>query len=199
MDSAQDTVLWTQFKAGNRDAFAEIYRRYIDSLIAYGTKLCPDPELLKDTLQDLFVELWNSRKNLIHPESVSFYLSKALRYKIFRSLKLQPVRNPETTDPVNMHSQFTHSVESEIMEKELIDTQIRVLRKAIGSLSRRQQEAIQLRFYQGFTNHQVAELMEMNYQSVSNLLHSALLRIKNNMKSAPVFSAAFLAAVQLFA
>ena len=203
MDSANDTVLWSQFKSGNRDAFAEIYRRNIDALIGYGTKLCQDPELLKDTLQDLFVELWNSRKNLVQPQSVSFYLAKALRYKLFRALKMRPflqAADPgNLIDPVSGNNRYADSIETEIIDKELIETQIRSLRKSIGALSRRQQEAIQLKFYQGFSNQQIAELMEMNYQSVSNLLHSALLRIKTNMKSVPVFSAAFLAAVQLFA
>jgi RNA polymerase sigma factor (sigma-70 family) len=84
-----------------------------------------------------------------------------------------------------------------MIDKETLDSQINTLRKAVAALTKRQQEAIQLRFYQGFSNDQIAELMEMNYQSVSNLLYSALCRIKKNLK-APVFTTALVAALHLF-
>jgi RNA polymerase sigma-70 factor (ECF subfamily) len=88
-------------------------------------------------------------------------------------------------------------VESAIIDKEIADSQINILRKAIAVLSKRQQEAIQLRFYQGLSNDQIAELMEMNYQSVSNLLYTALCRIKKNLK-APVFTTALATVFHLF-
>jgi DNA-directed RNA polymerase specialized sigma24 family protein len=44
---------------------------------------------LKDQIQELFVELWNSRKNLAPARSVKFYLFKALRYKLIKLEKFR--------------------------------------------------------------------------------------------------------------
>ena len=202
MDRSTNSVLWSQFKGGSREAFAEIYSSQIDALIGYGTKFCSDSELLKDTIQDLFVELWKSRQNLVQPKCLSFYLFKALRYKLTRALKLsRPHESLSASifpDSDAGMSSTTNSIETEVIDKEMLDAQINSLRNAISTLTKRQQEAIQLRFYQGFTNEQIAELMEMNYQSVCNLLYSALNRIKKNLKSAPAFTAVFWAAFQLF-
>jgi|ERR1022692_3278490 RNA polymerase sigma-70 factor (ECF subfamily) len=194
------TALWLQFKNGNRDAFAELYHSHIKSLIAYGSKLCQDEELLKDNIQDLFVELWNGRENLADAGCVTFYLFKALRYKLIRAEKMRQAHNTVSQNiffSSNAHSSFDAPVESVIIDKEMLDSQINMLGKAVAALTKRQQEAVQLRFYQGFTNEQIAELMGMNYQSVSNLMYTALCRIKKNLK-APVFTTALGAAFHLF-
>jgi RNA polymerase sigma-70 factor (ECF subfamily) len=78
------------------------------------------------------------------------------------------------------------SVETSIIGDEVSASQVDSLRQAIKALTVRQQEAIQLRYYQGFSNEQIANLMDLNYQSVNNLLHRALSRLKEIFKS-PVF------------
>jgi RNA polymerase sigma factor (sigma-70 family) len=199
-DNQDHTALWLQFKNGNKDAFAELYHSHIKPLIAYGAKLCADQEVLKDNIQDLFIELWNGRENLADADCVKFYLFKALRYKLIRAEKMRQSQNTfskNLSPGENGHNPFVAPVESLIIDKETLDSQISMLRKAVAALTKRQQEAIQLRFYQGFSNEEIAELMEMNYQSVSNLLYSALCRIKKNLK-APVFTTALVAAFHLF-
>jgi len=199
-DNQDYTAQWLQFKNGNRDAFAALYHSHIKSLIAYGSKLCADEELLKDNIHDLFIELWNSRENLVQPDCVKFYLFKALRYKLIRADKIhhsQQTIAENFSVTANPYEKMEAPVESAIIDKEIADSQINILRKAIAVLSKRQQEAIQLRFYQGLSNDQIAELMEMNYQSVSNLLYTALCRIKKNLK-APVFTTALATVFHLF-
>ena len=193
-------TLWLQLKNGNRDAFATIYESHIQALIAYGTKLCPDQDLLKDSIQDLFIEIWKSRANLCEPSCVRFYLLKALRYKLIHVEKERHslVRHNENLiQSQDFYPLTEDSIQTTIIDKEINDSRANMLRKAISSLSKRQEEAIQLRFYQGLTNNQIAELMGMNYQSVSNLLHNALIRIKKKIK-APVLSSSLLGAFYLF-
>jgi RNA polymerase sigma-70 factor (ECF subfamily) len=192
--------LWLQLKNGNSNAFASIYQAHINALITYGIRLCADENLLKDTIQELFIEIWNSRANLCNPVSVKCYLLKALRYKLIHQEKL---RQTQALQHINLLSDrhlwdaAEASVQTNIIDKEASDSRSHLLKKAILALSKRQQEAIQLRFYQGLTNEQIADLMGLNYQSVSNLLHNALIRIKKNIKSS-VFASSIAAAFYLF-
>ena len=197
-EAPADCKPWSQFKKGDKNAFAELYRQNSASLISYGLKICSDEELLKDAIQDLFVELWNSRENLAVADCVQFYLFKALRYKLIRAGKQQQLRNPlSIVSAGHAFSKVAVSIESSIIDKEIQDSQATILRKAIETLSRRQQEVIQLRFYQGFSNEQIAAVMNMNYQSVSNLMYNALYRIKKSLKK-PVFATALTLALRLF-
>jgi len=193
-------TLWLQLKNGNRDAFATIYESHIQALIAYGIKLCPDQDLLKDSIQDLFIEIWKSRANLCEPSCVRFYLLKALRYKLIHAEKERHSlvkHNENLIQSQDFYPLAEDSIQTAIIDKEMNDSRANMLRKAISSLSKRQEEAIQLRFYQGLTNNQIAELMGMNYQSVSNLLHNALIRIKKKIK-APILSSSLLGAFYFF-
>jgi RNA polymerase sigma-70 factor (ECF subfamily) len=184
--SDEEERLWLEFKNGDRDAFAAIYRQHIVPLIAYGMRLCPDRQVLKDQIQELFVELWNSRKNLSATCSVKFYLLRALRYKVIRLEKHRNLRYHTGRSDIDIDTLFQESIEANIIESEIHASQAATLRQAIRTLSLRQQEAIQLRYYQGLSHEEIATLMDLNYQSVSNLLHRAILRLKNMVKG-PVF------------
>jgi RNA polymerase sigma factor (sigma-70 family) len=178
-----DKLRWSQFKEGDRGAFATLYQQHILELITYGLRLCPDQDLLKDQIQELFVELWQSRKNLAPIRSVKFYLFKALRYKLIRLERKRYLSHQSARIALTLDYPLQDPVETSIIENESRASQISSMRQAIKTLSLRQQEAIQLRYYQGFTNDQIAELMELNYQSVSNLLHRALARLKEVYKT----------------
>jgi len=180
-----EVLLWLQFKEGDRDAFAILYQKHIIPLIAYGTKICPDRELLKDQIQELFVELWNSRENLSATDSIRFYLLKALRYKLIRQGRHRHIHTRVESIPYS-NTLMEAPIETSIIEKELHESYSHLLKDALRHLTLRQQEIIQLRFYQGFSHEQIAELMDLNYQSVSNLLYKALCCLKERIKI-PVF------------
>lgn len=182
--SDEEVLLWLRLKNGDRESFAALYQKHVLSLIAYGIRLCPDRDQLKDQIQELFVELWNSRTNLAETDCVRFYLFKALRYKLIRQEKKRHSRFLASRLAAGFSAALLEEpIETAIMEKEVHESYMALLKKAIRELSLRQQEVIQLRFYQGFSNEQIAELMNMNYQSVSNLLYRALCRLKDIMKS----------------
>jgi RNA polymerase sigma-70 factor (ECF subfamily) len=183
MMSEADMQRWSQFKQGDREAFAAIYQQHILHLITYGLRLCADQDLLKDQIQELFVELWHSRKNLAPTRSVKFYLFKALRYKLIRLEKNRYLSQQSARIALSFDNPLQDPIETSIIENESRASRVASLRLAIKSLSLRQQEAIQLRYFQGFTHDQIAELMDLNYQSVSNLLHRALFRLKEVFKT----------------
>ncbi|MDG1872019.1 MAG: sigma-70 region 4 domain-containing protein [Flavobacterium sp.] len=47
-------------------------------------------------------------------------------------------------------------------------------------LPSRQKEALYLRYNQGLSVEQIAELMDVNYQSANNLLHRAVLNLRKD-------------------
>ena len=79
--------VWTRFRTGNRAAFGEIYEAFIDSLFAYGNKLTRDRELIKDCIQDIFIDLQRLNPDLNHPEYIEFYLFKSLKNAILHRFK----------------------------------------------------------------------------------------------------------------
>ena len=117
--------------------------------------------------------------------AIRFYLCRSLRYKLIRADCQCRAATDKQGKYLHDISRSEATVEERIIDSEINNSRSILLDNAIKKLSRRQQEIITLRFYMGFTNAQIAEMMHMKYQSVSNLLYSALGRIKETLETAP--------------
>ena len=49
---------WGRFKEGDMGAFAVIYNHHVDALYHYATKICADEYLVKDAIQEIFLDLF---------------------------------------------------------------------------------------------------------------------------------------------
>jgi RNA polymerase sigma factor (sigma-70 family) len=178
---------WSRFKNGDLKALEYIYKLHVKSLINYGLKITSDLNLIQDSIQDLFVELWKNRQNLTDTTHPKFYLFRALRNKLSRALSKQSFVGQGKLQ-LSSDSLLTEYIELEMMAKEQ-EMQIRGnLQQLIGKLPERQQEAIYLRFYHNIPYEVIASLMNMNYQSVLNLVQRALktLRKEYSSHSSPI-------------
>jgi RNA polymerase sigma factor (sigma-70 family) len=171
--------LWNAFRNGDKRAFESIYRSHVKDLLAYGYKVIVDRRLIEDSVHDLFFELWQSRKNLSDTTSIKFYLFKALRYKMIRNARVSGMAIVHSIDEVE-NDAAAYSHEKHLIDIEEQSLQAIHLQNIIGRLPKRQQEAINLRFYHNFSNDQVAEILEVNYQSACKLIYGALKTLKAN-------------------
>lgn len=176
-----DRSLWRAFQAGERLAFACIYQRHIQQLIRYGSRICGDRQVVRDCIQDLFIELWSSRANLSEAVSIKRYLLKSLRYKITRSLRVEVSEGLESAKDEADNFDFEH----ELFEQETKVIQSRRLHTALASLPRRQKEAIYLRYFEEMSNEEVADVMGVNYQSACKFIYTALKKLRDVM---PLFA-----------
>lgn len=174
----EDLFLWNEFRSGHADAFGELIRIHYQDLFHYGTRFTRDEELVKDCIQDLFLELWTNRLTISSTSFVKYYLLKSLRRRLGR--KIGRSRQVTAWDELHFESLFNGapSVETSIIREEWLADLARKMRKALAGLSRRQQEVIYLRFYVDADIEEIAEIMTLNRQSVYNLLHDALKKLK---------------------
>ena len=174
----EDLLLWNEFRNGNADAFGGLIRVHYQDLFHYGTRFTKDEELVKDCLQDLFLELWANRLTISETSFVKYYLLKALRRGLGR--KIGRSKHAASWDELHFENLFngSPSIETQLIREEYLTELSRKMRKILASLSRRQQEVIYLRFYVEADPEEIAEIMSLNRQSVYNLLHDALKKLK---------------------
>jgi RNA polymerase sigma factor (sigma-70 family) len=166
--------LWKRFKKGDEDAFAAIYEQYVGILYNYGCHIVADTFLVQDAIQDLFVDLWRMRQNLSDTTSIKFYLFRALRRKLHQLVKAEQFFTKfPTLTPL-----FTPAQETEFMANEASAEMIQILQNHLKTLPPRQFEAIRLRFFEDFKFEEIASIMDMNEQSVRNLIQRAILKLR---------------------
>ena len=69
---------------------------------------------------------------------------------------------------------FDFSVEHQLITDETIADKVLNLNKLLNDLPARQKEALYLRYHQGLSVEQIADMLDVNYQSANNLLYRAL-------------------------
>ncbi len=173
-----DLAIWTTFKQGDKEAYAQIYESNIQYLLNYGYRIAPDKEVVHDAIQDLFVTIWNNRENLSNTDNIRFYLFRSLRNNICRILKKDCFG-----EILDNYSEVLseNSFEDLWIENDLANSHKKQLQILFQKLSSRQKEAINLRFYQNFSNEEVANLMGINYQSACKLIYSSLKFLKEKI------------------
>lgn len=180
-DYRDDIDWWNAFKKGDREAFDNLFRRYYPVLTQFGSKICTDREMLEDAIQDLFIECWQSRSTT-PVQSVKAYFFKALKYKLFRQIRLQNQQAQRLNSPDQIP--FTLPHEHFIVRGEEDAQRTRQIQEAIDSLPVRQKEIIYLRIYQGLGYEEISEVMNINYQVARNLFYQSVksLRLQFSVK-----------------
>ena len=70
--SNSPSTLWNAFRQGDKAAFQQIYGLFSHDLLNYGYRVTNDRLLIEDAIHDLFIELWQSRSNLMETDSIKF-------------------------------------------------------------------------------------------------------------------------------
>lgn len=177
LTSADEARLWQRLRDGDLDAFGVLSEHFYRNLFNYGRRFTTDRDLIHDSIQDLFLYLWEHRRSLPATDQVKYYVLRSFRNQVLRELRNNRLSE---TDAVENYPDVLESLPIDTL---LVDEETRVLnarrlKHALVQLSPRQQEVIHLRFYEDLDNDQIAQLMAVNRQSVANLVHSALQRLK---------------------
>jgi RNA polymerase sigma factor (sigma-70 family) len=183
--------LWLRFKAGDSEALGQLAQVHYRALYNYASKFSSDPDFIRDSIQELYLELWERRDFLSETAFVKSYLLKALRHKLIKeSIRLKRFQEPQQV--LFDADEADPSIESNIIDDENIRSQNGRLKRIITLLTKRQQEIIYLRFYQNLENEDIAQIMGLGRQSVSNLLYRTLKEIKEIWVPAEFFWVTFI-------
>ena len=162
--------LWEQFLQGDEVAYNRILNQYSEKMFNYGYRLCLDEDLVKDCIQDIFLRLWNNRSTISPTDSITWYLLKCTKTSVLRERK-KWFNNEE------LENDYFFNVEFDIETKLISDSETQMLgskiKSLINQLPNRQKEILYLRFYDNLTLQEISELLEINPQSVYNLLQKA--------------------------
>lgn len=180
----QDIDCWQAFIQGNRDALGQLFRRHYSDLFRYGNKICTDTVILEDCIQELFIELWQS-KNPPPSISVKAYLLKAIKYKLLKALQKRAGTRLQATIPEDIFFEISH--ETFIIDRQEHAEKTTRIVNALEQLSARQKEIIYLKFYQNLSYEEVSDIMNINYQVARNLLSQAIKALKKIIHKLPVF------------
>lgn len=180
--SLKERTIWKKFQGGDHSSFKEIYSLYSRALYAFGMKIAKDETIVSECLQSLFIYLWEKRSSIACPSDIFAYLAVSLKHRILKEI------NPEQPT-VTVNETAINGDELENTSYFILDTDVQnssetenqkavALNNALQSLSSRQKEALYLRYYDGLSVDEAAEVMGLNNQTMRNVTSNAIKRLK---------------------
>ena len=172
----KDRKLWQAYVNGDDKAFAQLYELYVESMFYYGLHFTELRDLIEDAIQDVFVNIYANRTKLKHIENVKVYLYVSLKNRLFALFdKDSKYFHLDSMEPVFFAE---NSVEDNYIDLETDMEMKRAIRQMLQILSPRQREVVYYRFVEGMLYDEICELMQINYQSVRNLIHRSVNKIR---------------------
>lgn len=164
--------------------FSLLYDKNIDNLFAFGSRFTTNRELLKDCIHDVFVKFFARKDKLKDVHNIESYLFISLRNRINDEYRRNIfLCDNELNDTVLVSND---NIIEDTMEQPfyLAEDQIKQL---FNNLSPRQRQIINLYYVEHRKYTDICKIMGINYQSVRNLMHRSICRLReqvNKMQNA---------------
>ncbi len=186
-----DQYLVEQIRAGDQDAWRQLIERYEGRLTAFARMRTASLADAEDLVQDTFVGFLQSLPYYDSKRALETYLFTILRYKLcdqLRQRKIVPLNPPADADDwwdqmVPGTTETPSGIAADAEAREAFESALaELLRRLIHDLRDRNAfddlEVIELVFYKGTRNLEVAELLDMDQKAVAGVKFRAIQRLQ---------------------
>ena len=176
-----DEILWKGLMQSDREKFLSLYKKYYHSLLFIGMKEIKDAQLVKDTIQQLFLYLWEKRETINEAKNVKSYLIMSFLRKLTVDWKKSGIAGNLQVVSNNYSDDIQYNPEEKLIKKDEQNLLFKILMRHINELPNRQKELIVLKFYEGLTYEEIVQRTGLSHRTVYNKIHEALKKLKLDM------------------
>ncbi|MBI4903737.1 MAG: sigma-70 family RNA polymerase sigma factor [Acidobacteria bacterium] len=181
-DSRNDASLIDKLKRRDPQGMSELYDRYGKLVFSVILRVVKDSSLAEDLAQETFLRIWNraqfidQEKGSLGPWILAVARNRAIDY--LRSVDGRMAQKSTEFDPaVEQPSSFIN------LERDVINSdRARVLREAFTKLNPNQRIVIEMAYYEGLSQTEMAERMKQPLGTVKTWVRTALRILRNELE-----------------
>ncbi|WP_313153584.1 RNA polymerase sigma factor [Sphingobacterium multivorum] len=178
MNYTSEKELLEDFLNGEEQACAHVYNRYFSRICLYASSFVNESKEAEDIAEEGFLRLWQSRRrfeSLSHLKAALYQATRhvGINHQTARQRRLNRVDSYVAQQEQNQKSYLHEIVYTEAMAE---------LYEAIQKLPPKAREIIQLSYLEGNSNQEIADLLQLNIQTVKNQKLRALGLLRQHLK-----------------
>ncbi|BAU33267.1 RNA polymerase sigma factor SigK [Microcella alkaliphila] len=173
------TALLTRTASGDQRAFSDLYDLIAPRMLGLVRHVLKDHAQSEEVVQEVLLEVWQtaSRFDPNKGKAVTWMLTMAHRRAIDRVRSAQASRDRDTKIGIRDLGRDVDTV-SETVE---ISIEHKRVEKAMARLSDLQRQAVELAYYGGYTQSEVAEMLNIPLGTVKTRLRDGLIRLRTEL------------------
>ena len=162
---------------GDEQSLSILLSDYHNYLVVVGTRYLTDRQRVEDVIQDLFADLWNSKKDISITAGVKSFLRGAVVNKC-----LAIIRKDKKIDLVEEHN-YNLSDRSASADQEMDGDHLkRTIDDIVNSLPAKCKEVFCLSRYDGKSHKEIADHMGISKKTIENHMTKALSTLRSELK-----------------
>ena len=178
LEDKRDLDLHRKLAMGDEEAFEELYRRYGAAAYGLALRVTGQQLLAQEVVHDAFMALWQAPQAFDPTRGAfrSFFLSLVHHRAVDTVRREQRLRRrSERMNPGPLQDEDV--AEGVVQEAWLADRRSRVVR-ALGSLPPEQREVLELAYFHGYTQVEIAEAMSVPLGTVKTRTLAAMRKLR---------------------
>lgn len=150
----------------------KLYGKTYPIMLRYGLKLVGDRAHVEDTIQSLFLQFIEKGLDIQEHPAPDAYVLKSFRRELLRSNqnRLKKVGTSMGEIEFSPEDFMIQDEESGIQKAQIVEL--------LNTLTSRQKEIILLHYFESKSYQEIADLLDVNYQSVLNNLQRSFQKIR---------------------
>jgi RNA polymerase sigma-70 factor (ECF subfamily) len=175
-----DTELVELAKVGDKDAFGELYERYLEKIYSYVYYRMGNPHDAEDLTARVFFRAMSHIENYTE-RGVPF---QAWLYRIAHNLVANWHRDRGRRKVIPLDEFIAASLKSESPDSQAEDKEEQdALRAAIRRLPEERQQLLLLKFVDHLSNAEIGVIMDRTEGAIKSLYHRTLLALRDELQS----------------
>ena len=171
----EDQALFLLIKKRDKEAFSALYYKYHAYLYAIALRYLKNKDLAEDSVQHVFIKLWENTKTLNIDINVKNYL-----YTMIKNHILNQIRDNKETISLNYaNAQQEISDQNDFIKSMEEQQTIDVLLKGIESLPPQKKEVCLLKLEDEITNQKIADKMGISIHTVKSHYQESLKMLRD--------------------
>lgn len=176
----KEQELISLLRAGDTKAFSEIFQLHSKGIMRFCLCYIKNVEDAEEVVEDVFISLWENRKNIRSETSVRPFLVTCARNKILNLFR-KKVNSPVYEEYVEVfHSNLISSSGEKTIEYYEFEKK---LMKIIDTLPPTQKKVLRMSRFENLSNSEIAQTLHLNVQTVKNALSSGLKILRESIKN----------------
>jgi RNA polymerase sigma factor (sigma-70 family) len=171
---------WQLLADGEQQGLYKCFDIFYDDLYRFGLSLYKNPELVKEGINNLFIELWKIKHKLSVVKNVQQYVLttyKRVLYKTYTDYTLSMPFEPLDQESVEC-SRIEQSYEAILIASQQDEHLKKRLQNALSQLSPRQKEIIRMRYFEQTSFEDIAAQTGLTERTIYNTIYNAIKILK---------------------
>ena len=174
MSTEQDNLLFSKLKQGDRQAFNQLFTKHYNRLCNFARGIFKRDDLAEETVQEVFINLWEQKEKIDVTKSVIAFLYTCVRNNAYNRIEKDKTRKVYEE---RFMQKSNHVVEIDLND-ESGNQLIRLLKQAIELLPKKCREIFMMSRFEGLTYEEISEYMNISVKTVENHMGIAFHKLR---------------------